>query len=211
MPTMSRTERVELCDLALQLGEDQPTLCEGWDVKDLVVHLLLRERNPAAAIGIVVPPLAGLTDRETRRLGRQDFTVLVERLRNGPPAWSFYALPKVEPLLNTLEYFIHHEDIRRAQPTWEPRDLGDRRQDALWRAIRVAGKGLVRSSDVGVVIERSDTGDRVVLKAGEPAAVVRGLPAEVALFLFGRKRQARAELGGPDEAVAELRGSDLGL
>ena len=49
MTRMARTERDALCDLALQLGESEPTLCGDWSVKDLVVHLLVRERSPAAA------------------------------------------------------------------------------------------------------------------------------------------------------------------
>ncbi len=58
MTRLARSERAALCDLALQVGADRPTLCEGWTVKDLVVHLLVREGSPAA-VGIVVPPLAG--------------------------------------------------------------------------------------------------------------------------------------------------------
>jgi uncharacterized protein (TIGR03085 family) len=210
MTRMSRTERIALCDLALQVGEDQPTLCEGWTVKDLVVHLLLRERHPAAA-GLVVKPLAGLLERESRRYARQDFTVLVERLRQGPPPWSPFALPKVDAAANTAEYFVHHEDIRRARPSWEPRDLPSRAHDALWKIVRIAGKGLVRSATSGVVLERSDTGERAELKGGDDPVVVRGLPAELMLFVYGRKPQARVELLGPDDAVAALRGADLGF
>ncbi len=210
MTRMSRTERTELCDVALQLGEDEPTLCEGWTVKDLVVHLLVRESSPAAA-GIVVPPLARLTELESRRYARRDFAVLVERLRNGPPLWSPYAVPRLDGMLNTLEYFVHHEDIRRAQPSWSPRTLTDRQQSLLWRMIGTAGKGLTRKAPVGVRIENSVTGSSTVLKAGEPTVVVRGLPSEVVLFVFGRKAQANVELLGPDDAVASLGGTDLGI
>ena len=210
MTPMSKTERNDLCDLALQLGEDQPTLCGDWTIKDLVVHLLVREGSPAA-VGITVQRLAGLTDLASRRLSHRDFTVLVERLRGGPPIYSPFRVAKVDKLFNTLEYFVHHEDVRRAQPGWEPRDLSPRQQKLLWKQIGVGGKGLVRDAKVGVVLERSDTGDRVTLKAGEPQVVVRGLPAELVLFVFGRKQHARVELAGTDEAVAALSGADLGV
>ena len=207
---MAQTERDALCDLALQLGEGEPTLCGDWTVKDLVVHLLVRERSPAAA-GIVLKPLDRLTDLESRRFAARDFGMLVEKLRGGPPVWSPYALPKLDTVFNTLEYFVHHEDIRRAQDGWEPRQLDDRTQDVLWKMIRVGGKALVRSAAVGVTLERSDTGERAVLKEATEQVVVRGLPAELVMFVFGRQEQSRVELQGSDQAVRRLTGADLGI
>jgi uncharacterized protein (TIGR03085 family) len=209
---MSATERAELCDDALIVGEDQPTLCGEWTVKDLVVHLLLREGSAIAAPGIFVPALSRLTDVASRRLAREDFAVLVERLRKGPPIYSPYAVSKLDAMFNTLEYFVHHEDIRRAQPTWEPRVLTPHQEKVLWKQISVGGLGLVRGSEVGVTIERSDKDDRrAVLSQADPMVVVRGLPSELTLFLFGRKPQARVELVGPDDAVAVLHGASLGI
>ena len=207
---MSRTERTALCDTALQVGEDQPTLCEGWTVKDLVVHLLVRERSPGA-VGIAVSPLAGLTEREMRRVGAQELTVLVERLRGGPPRWSPYAVPRLDAMFNTLELFVHHEDIRRAQPDWAPRDLSDDEQKLLWSMVRSAGKPLVRNAPAGVTLENATTGSRVVLKDASQPVVVSGLPSEVTLFAFGRQAEARVTLSGPDEAVALLTGASLGF
>jgi uncharacterized protein (TIGR03085 family) len=210
---MAQTERAELCDTALQVGEDQPTLCGDWTVKHLVVHLLVREGSPAAA-GIVVKPLSRLLDLEMARVGRREFAVLVEKLRNGPPRWSPYAVPKLDAAMNTLEYFVHHEDIRRAQPHWSARELTDAQQKLLWSMVRRAGKPMTRSAPVGVTIENSVTGSRAVLRAGAegaPAVTVRGLPAEVTLFVFGRKAVADVELLGEDEAVARLSGASLGI
>jgi uncharacterized protein (TIGR03085 family) len=207
---MARTERTALCDAALQVGEDQPTLCGEWTVKDLVVHLLVRERSPAAA-GIVLSPLAKLTELESRRFAARDFTVLVEKLRHGAPRWSPYAVPKLDKTFNTLEYFVHHEDIRRAQPSWQPRDLTDDEQKLHWAMIRTAGKALVRKAPTGVTIENATTGSRAVLKEGAEHVVVSGPPSEVVLFVFGRTAQAQVELSGPDEAVARLKGTSLGI
>ena len=207
---MARTERDALCDLALQLGESEPTLCGDWSVKDLVVHLLVRERSPAAA-GIVLKPLSRLTALETRRFAARDFGMLVEKLRNGPPVWSPYAVPKLDAVFNTLEYFVHLEDIRRAQPDWEPRDLPDAQQKQLWSMIRTAGKALARSAPTGITIENSTTGARVVLKQGDDQVVVHGLPSEITMFVFGRQDHARVELLGPDGAVTALREASLGI
>jgi uncharacterized protein (TIGR03085 family) len=207
---LAQSERAELCDLALQVGEDQPTLSGDWTVKDLVVHLLLREGSPAAA-GIVVSPLAKLTDLESRRLGKRDFAVLVEKLRKGPPRLSPYAVPRVDALFNTLEFFVHHEDIRRAQPDWSPRELGDEAEKTLWAMIRTAGKGLTRGAAVGVTIENGVTGSTAVLKGGQPSVTVHGPPSEVALFVFGRQEQARVDLRGEEAAVARLSDASLGI
>jgi uncharacterized protein (TIGR03085 family) len=192
------------------VGADQPTLSGEWTVKDLVVHLVVREGSPAA-LGIAVGPLAWLTEAEYRRVGRRGFPELVGKLRNGPPRLSPYAVPKLDDLSNTLEFFVHHEDIRRAQPAWEARVLGDDEQRLLWAMVRTAGKALVRKAPTGVTIENATTGSRAVLKGGTDHVVVRGLPSEVTLFVFGRAAQADVELHGPDDAVARLRGTSLGI
>lgn len=206
---LARRERLALCDLALALGEDAPTLCGGWSAKDLVVHLLVREHSPLGAAGIVLPPLEPLTQRAMSRVGRQDFTVLVERLRR--PGLTPYALPPVEAVLNTLEYFVHHEDLRRAQPGWEPRLLDRRDESRLWAAIGTAGRGLVRPAGVPVLIRRADSGREKVLRRGADPVVVTGPPSEIALLLFGREQVRGVELTGPPDAVATLRRSDLGI
>jgi uncharacterized protein (TIGR03085 family) len=210
MTRLARTERDALCDLALELGPDAPTLSGDWTVKDLVVHLLVREGSPAA-IGIVVSPLARITDAASERLARRDHADLVARLRQGPPFYSPFGLGPLDKALNTLEFFVHHEDVRRARDGWEPRELSPHAQDVLWKMVRVSGKGLVRSAKVGVVLERSDTGDRAVLKDAATSVVVRGLPSEVTMFVYGRQAQSQVELEGTEADVAALTGTDLGI
>jgi uncharacterized protein (TIGR03085 family) len=210
--SFAASERTHLCALAQQVGPDAPTLCGEWTARDLVVHLVVREGSPAA-VGIALRPLGGLLDRASRRLGGKEFDELVDQLRHGPPAWSPFALPKVGAMLNLLEFFVHHEDVRRAQPVWQPRSLPSRDEDAIWKAARHAGRGLVAKSGagVGVVAERADTGERVTLSRSTPAVTVRGLPSEITLFLFGRKAQAQVELEGAPEDVARLEGASLGI
>ncbi len=208
-PPLARRERHALCDLALELGEGAPTLCGDWTVKDLVVHLLVRERSPVGAAGILVPPLEGLTERAMARLGRRDFATLVERLRS--PGLSVFALPPVEVLGNTLEYVVHHEDLRRAQPGWEPRDLAEGDQHTIWRRLGPMSHALARKVDVPLRLARSD-GDasRTVRPGSDPATVV-GRPLELALFLFGRAQVRDLDLVGPPATVAAVRAADLGL
>jgi uncharacterized protein (TIGR03085 family) len=207
---MAARERSALTDLAEQLGPDAPTLCEGWAVRDLAAHLVLRESSPLA-LGTVVRPLAGAMERERVRRSRGDFGALVERLRSGPPRLSPFGVPGLDKVLNSTEFFIHHEDLLRAQPGWEPRALPSGVQDALWRTVKGAGRLAVIRVPVGVVAERPSTGERLTLKKGSPSVVVRGEPAEVLLFVHGRRDHAQVELRGSEEALAGLASARLGV
>ena len=210
MTSIAAHERALLCAEAQQVGPDAPTLCEGWTVKDLVVHLLVREGHPASA-AILVPQLQGFLDRASAKASAEDFTTLVKKLRHGPPAYSPFALPKVGAALNMVEFYIHHEDIRRAQPAWEPRSLTAREQDGIWRAVRHGGRMLVTGADVGVVAERSDTGERAALKKGHREVVVRGVPSEIVLYVYGRQDHAHVDVLGDPEDVTSLGDAPLGI
>jgi len=87
---LAASERASLSDLLDRVGPAMPTLCEGWQTRDLVAHLVLRESRPDAALGAVISPLAGWTARLQKKLVRKDYTDLVNRLRSGPPRWSPY-------------------------------------------------------------------------------------------------------------------------
>ncbi|MEJ7833141.1 MAG: TIGR03085 family metal-binding protein [Nocardioides sp.] len=206
---LARRERHDLCDLAIILGEDAPTLCGDWTTQDLVAHLLVRENRPLASLGIAIGPLSGLADRAMARVCRQDFGVLVEKLRD--PGLTAYRLRPVEVIGNTLEYFVHHEDLRRAQPGWEPRELDRADTDALWSSIRLAGRLLARPGGVPLRIRRADTGATATLVRGRDAVTVTGPVSELVLFLFGRRELRNLEYDGPAGNVALLRGADLGF
>ncbi len=208
MTSFARAERTRLCDLALEAGPDAPTLCGDWTVRELVAHLVIRENSPLSA-GIVVPPLAGMTDRATTRTAeKKSFEKLVDRVRK---ARNPMALPGVDAALNTAEYFVHHEDIRRAAPGWVPRTLTAGEQDALWRIVRVSGKGLVRPAGVPVMARRSDSGVTTTLKAGADPVTVIGEPQELVLFVYGRRETRALEFEGPEASIAKLREARLGI
>jgi uncharacterized protein (TIGR03085 family) len=203
-----RKERRALCAAALRAGPDAPTLCDGWDVKDLVCHLLLRENSLVAAAGIAVPAFAGLTDKEMKRLRKQPFDKLLGRLRNH--RLTFFALPPVDAAFNTLEYFVHHEDIRRARPGWRRRALSADDADVLWKALRAQGPALVRSAGVPVVVRRNDTGETATLLPGPAPVVLSGPVSEVVVYLHGRDQVRDISFEGPSDKVAKVRRSDLG-
>jgi uncharacterized protein (TIGR03085 family) len=204
-----RRERHALCDTALELGPDVPTLCGGWTARDLVAHLLVRE-NSLAAAGISFAPMAGLTERAMAKAGRAPFPEMVETLYD--PGITPYRLPGVERLTNTLEYFVHHEDLRRAQPGWEPRELPAADEDDLWKLLPGSAKLATRKVGVPIVVRRSDRpGQEATVRKGSDPVVVTGRPSELVLFFFGRDQLHEVTFDGPTEAMTRLREADRGF
>jgi uncharacterized protein (TIGR03085 family) len=119
-----------------------------------------------------------------------------------------FALPGLDRMLNTTEYFVHHEDVRRAQPGWAPRELPGHVQDGLWQAVKGRAKLSFRGTTFGVTLARPD-GDTTVATAGEPVAVLTGEPAELLLYLFGRQDHALVDISGTSEARDQLAATAL--
>ncbi len=181
----TRNERAAMSDTFLAVGPDAPTLCGDWTANDLLAHLLVRERRPDAAGGILIPALAKRTQRVMDQVGAGDFAANVRTFRSGPPLWSPFAVPLLGDRANLFEFFVHHEDLRRAQPHWEPRPDDGSRDDDLWGGLKTMGKLLLRKSPVGVVFRSADRTD-VVAKKGARSVTLVGLPGEIALVAFGR-------------------------
>jgi len=205
----SRDERLALAALLEETGPGAPTLCTGWQTGDLAAHLVLRERRPDAAAGVLGGPLAGHTARVQRRLSaRMTYAQLVEAFRNGPPRLSPLALPGMDERANTVEYFVHYEDVRRARPGWEPRDVDPGLSEELWRHLKMA-RFLLRKAPVGVELARDSGGEdaghyRVTVKNATPVVTVIGSPAELTMWATGRTGAANVRFDGTDAAVSKL-------
>jgi uncharacterized protein (TIGR03085 family) len=215
----SREERLALCALLDETGPDAPTLCEGWNTGDLAAHLVLRERRLDAAAGVAGGPLAGYTARVQSRIKkRTPFPDLVRAIRSGPPRISVMAIPGVDERANEVEFFVHHEDIRRAAADWEPRTISSGESDMLWQRLRIA-RLMLRKAPVGVELARDDmtsadinAGEvsqdgpayRITAKNATPAVTVIGSPAELTLWVMGRTAAARVRFDGIEAAVTKL-------
>jgi uncharacterized protein (TIGR03085 family) len=214
LPTVTlpfaRRERHALCETALAVGPDAPTLCGDWTARDLIAHLLVRENRPLGAAGITFSPMAGFTEHAMARVARAPYPELVERLYD--PGLTPYRLPGVERLANTLEYFVHHEDLRRAQPDWTPRELPAADEDELWRLLKGSARLSSRKAGVPIVVRRSDRPDQeATVRRGADPVLVSGRPSELVLFFFGRKQLDGVEVDGPPESVRRLREAELGF
>jgi len=209
MPHYAQQERRALADLLLRVGPDAPTLCAGWQARDLAAHLVLRERRPDAAPGVLLKPLAGYTDRVQRSIrdGRP-WPALVGAVRTGPPLPL--RLGFIDEPLNTTEFFVHHEDVSRAQPGVEPRSLDSGLERALWSRVRLMARTARRRSPVGLVLEAPGYG-QVTARPGTPQVTAVGDPGELTLLLFGRQQAARLDWRGDPAAVDRVRQASFGF
>jgi uncharacterized protein (TIGR03085 family) len=208
--TPATAERRRLADTFLEVGPDAATLCDPWATRDLAAHLVLRERRPDAAAGILVPRLAGYTDKVQRQLAAGDWEQLVEQVRDGPPLWAPTRVDAIDRLVNTTEFFIHHEDVLRAQPGWAVRELDPELEAGLADGLKRV-KMLLRKAPCGVVLEPTDGHASVVGKDGEPSVTVRGPVGELLLWSFGRQAHAVVEYDGADADVELLKTAKFGL
>jgi uncharacterized protein (TIGR03085 family) len=199
---LARRDRLALCDLFNELGPDAATLNEGWTTADLAAHLVARDRRPDSVPGLVVPALAGWSERVRRGILRRPYPEVVEDLRTGPPKWSPLRRPGVDRAGNTHEFFVHYEDVRRCRDGWEPRELDAEAEADIWRVVRWFGRRAFRPSPVGVVLR---SGDRTFqARSGTPAVTVTGPPGELLFYAFGRQDHSRVDLDGNSAAVNAL-------
>jgi uncharacterized protein (TIGR03085 family) len=211
----ARDERLALCSTLTEVDPDAQTLCAGWTARDLAAHLVLRERRLDAAAGIPGGPLARHTERVQQQLAeRTPYPELIDLIRTGPPKLSPYAIPGLDERVNTVEFFVHHEDVRRGQPNWKPRELLPGLSDELWGRLSMA-RFLLRKVRIGVEYARADepTGNgadadgerapsyRKPIHRGTPVVTVIGTPAELTLFTAGRRGAAQVRLDGSEAAV----------
>jgi uncharacterized protein (TIGR03085 family) len=203
-PTLAQQERQTLCDLFLEVGADAPTLCEGWRAADLAAHLVVRERRPDTGPGLVWPPLAGHTDKVRRAVrDRTSFETLVETVRRGPPL----LLRPFDAAMNTVEYFIHVEDVRRAKDGWEPRAITPELADALW--ARVGPGGMAKRVSATIVLTSPGRAEK---RGGSgPLLTVSGEPGELTMFGAGRQAVTRVDITGDAALAEELRRAKLGV
>ncbi len=205
-------ERDALVELVRAVGPDAPTLCEGWTTRDLLAHLLVRERRPDAVPGLVFGPLASYTARIQNRLAtsaeRED---LLELFASGPPVYSVFKV--LDPVASVHEIFVHHEDVRRAQTGWEPRELDARAAAAVKRRVAIISRAGMAKSMAAVLARltlRTSDGQPVATVGSGSPVTVTGEPLELLLFAFGRNA-VRLDFAGDGDVVAAVRAAKRGF
>jgi uncharacterized protein (TIGR03085 family) len=205
--SVAQRERAALVETMLSLGPDAPTLCDGWSTRDLAAHLVVRERRIDAAPGILIPYFADHTAKVQDKVAQANgWNELMDKVASGPPIYSPFKL--LDPVANVAEMFIHHEDVRRAQPDWEPRTLEPALASTLRRTLSLMAR-MTLSKVPGRVALRTAEGKTVLTAGSGPAVTVTGAPEELLLFSVGRK--ARVDFDGDASAVQAVRDAPKGL
>ena len=197
MTNFAVVERRHLAALLRRVGPDAPTLCEGWVTRDLAVHLIERDSRPDLIAGTVLPKIPVLSKRAQEadaQLRRQDWGELVSKVEK-PALYSPARLGPLDKRMNTAEFFVHHEDVRRAQETWHRRQLLQEEERDLWSALKLMGKALLRPEQDSVLLVANGYGSVTGGKAKTTTVrIVRGTPSELLLWAFGRREQAEVAI-----------------
>jgi uncharacterized protein (TIGR03085 family) len=221
MPHHALDERRSFTQTLRRVGADSDTLCGNWTTAQLVSHLVLRERSVVELAGRL--PVSGLQRRSEQLVdelaAREPYDALVSTFERGPSwtevrgplpiAW-FWAVPAVRETANLLEYLVHHEDVRRAQPGWEPRSIGVDVQTAVWKRLHLLARATLRSVPVALELRWPSHG-AIRHGRGTPAVSVTGDAVELALFAFGRLDVAAVEFTGSPADVDAVRSADISL
>ncbi|MFV2019723.1 TIGR03085 family metal-binding protein [Micromonospora sp. LOL_023] len=209
MARFAQMERQALADLFLAVGPDAPTINDGWTTRDLAAHLVVRERRPDAGPGIWLPVLRGYSERVRTELAARPFPDLVQMVRQ-PPVWSPLSNPITDELVNLMEFFIHHEDVRRAQQGWEPREIPPGEQAALWKRVVGVSKLRLRRFDGAVRVVADGYGE-VTTGTGSDPVLISAAPGELVMFLTGRQRVAQVQIDCPATIEERLRNAGFGF
>jgi len=197
--TAAQRERHALVDTMRAVGPDAPTLCGDWTTRDLAAHLVVRERRLDATPGITISALAGYTAHVQHQVTEStDWDELLNKVASGPPLYSPFKL--LDPVANMGEMFIHHEDVRRAQTGWEPRQLDDATVKALARGLPLMARLTLGGAPARVSLRTPD-GKTVAAVGRGPELTVTGEISELALFIAGRD-EARLTFSDPQTGQA---------
>jgi uncharacterized protein (TIGR03085 family) len=206
--TAAQRERRALVATFRDVGPHASTLCEGWNTTDLAAHLVVRERRLDATAGIAMPFLADYTAKVQGNVARsRNWDALVDLVDSGPPLYSPFKL--LDAVVNLGEMFIHHEDVRRAVDSWQPRVLDESTAAQLRRQAGLMGRVLLSKMPAQVVL-RTPAGEQIARAGRGETVTLTGEPPELLLFVAGRNA-VRVEFDGDAQAVAAVRASPRGL
>jgi uncharacterized protein (TIGR03085 family) len=183
----ARIEREHFANTLHLVGPDAPTLCLPWTARDLAAHVVVRERRPDAALGLIIPLLNNHLEAVRQKVAKSDWNELISQVRSGPKSWNPMSWGPVDNLANVFEFFVHHEDVLRAAANPAPRVLPDEYTALLMSRLHDGAWLLWRRAKVGVIL--TDGSSSVVAKRppkGAGIVTVTGQVAELVMKSYGR-------------------------
>lgn len=198
MSTVAAAERAALADALRGVSPDAPTLCEGWDARDLAIHIVTRDSRPDAMIGKSLPLVGKASRRALEAISDLDYSALIERVAAGPQGFAPTRIGRVDDLVNASEFYVHTEDVLRAQPDFEPeavREIPERTAKALWRsnAETMFRVNAHRRRD-RITYLSPGYGAVTLGRPNDPLVTVKGDPGEVVLWAYGRREVAQVSV-----------------
>jgi uncharacterized protein (TIGR03085 family) len=135
---------------------------------------------------------------------------LVDQVRQGPPRWNPFSLPVIDAAANTLEYFVHHEDVRRSIEGWQPRVLDPQFEALLWSRLKAMAPLMWRKAQVGVTLHNGT--NHIIAKKTplEPRVVATGEVSELVMKSYGRNACVLDLLGEPED-IERFNSTPLGF
>lgn len=199
------TERTALVETLDEAGPAAPTLCEGWQTRHLLAHLILRETQPLVAAGVMGGPLGERTERLTDEYAQQladpaSYRAAAQKFADLPGYGGIRKRwPAADAAMNTIEYLVHTEDVRRAAGNLGTREVPAETQQKIWDDLRSRGRLMAgKNYPQGLVLEAPGYSPATVTvqapKPGKVATVLSGEPAELVLYLFGRQGVAQVKI-----------------
>ena len=193
---MTDTERTAFADLADSLTPaqwDQPSLCDGWKVRDVVAHVA-DGADPKFGKMMLTAVKYGfrmnvMNEREAQKAGAKPTDELRKELR--ATVGVHKAPGPIKPEDMVLETIVHEQDVRR--PLGITRAYSaDEMKIALERATLQGSSFLpIKKRIAGVKLKATD----VDWEHGEGSEVSG--PAEALLMAMAGRPIALAELSGP--------------
>ncbi|MBP6997645.1 MAG: TIGR03085 family protein [Phycicoccus sp.] len=209
---LAQVERAAFCDASLAAGPDAPTLCEGWAVRDLAAHVVVREGRLDLAPAILLPIGQDRLEREQGKIAAGDFPSLIETVRTGPPVWNPARISAIDTRMNLMEFVVHTEDVVRGDGIPGPRrDVPEAVVKATWATLRSMARLMFRRSPVGVTLIGPGYGEVAAVTKDGPGVTLTGAPLELTLTAYGRDGAAETRWEGDPAAIEALRATSLGI
>lgn len=199
-------ERQALVRALREKGPTAHTLCAGWNAHDLAAHVVARDSRPHLIVGRELPVVGSRAQRQYRSIEKLSFAELVDRIEAGVPSWHPARSRAVDDAMNTLEFFVHTEDVLRGDDPSAGADAGPEGSSALqphrrrlspslqrrlWKQVsRTLLMAAARKRRRRITYISPGYGSVTHGASRDPMISLEGAPSELVLWAFGRQSVA---------------------